>query len=109
MAKDDEVEEVAALKQHLQGSKAKWRAGATSLSALSKAEKQARLGWVPPPGEPTPQERERVAKAKHAAKSPSASDPAPPSDPAPTPTTDPAPAPTTDVAGPPAREAEPKG
>ena len=97
MAKDDEVEEVAALKQHLQGSKAKWRAGATSLSALSKAEKRARLGWVPPPGEPTPQERERVAKAKHAAKSPSASDPAPPSDPAPAPTTDPAPAATTDA------------
>lgn len=105
MAQDDEVAEVAALKQHLQGSKAKWRAGTTALSALSPAEKRARLGWAPASGQPTLEERERVAKDKHAkdkhaAESPSPSDPAPPppSNPAPASTTDPAPTATTDAA-----------
>jgi C1A family cysteine protease len=93
MAKD---EEVAALKQHLQDSGAKWRAGKTALSELSAAEAKKRLGWAPPKGEPTLQERERDAKAKHAkhaAESPSADDPAPssPSNPASVSTADPAP------------------
>ncbi len=62
-------DEVADLQGHLQQTRAKWRAGTTTLSALSPAEKRARLGWAPPPGEPTMQERERAAKAKHAAAS----------------------------------------
>lgn len=62
-------EEVAALQGRLQQRGAKWRAGTTTLSALSPAQRRARLGWVPPPGEPTMQEREHAAKAKHAAAS----------------------------------------
>ena len=59
--------EVAALQAHLQQTGAKWRAGTTALSGLSPAQRQARLGFVPPSGKPTLQEREQAAKAKHAA------------------------------------------
>ena len=76
--------EVGALQAHLQQTGAKWRAGATTLSALSPAQRRARLGWVPPTGEPTIQEREQAAKAKHAA--------------APAPTAGAAPAPTAGAA-----------
>jgi C1A family cysteine protease len=107
MAKD---EEVAALQKHLEDSKANWKAGKTAVSELSSAEMQKRLGWVPPKGQPTLQERERDAKAKHAdakakhakhaAESPSPSDPAdpPPGNPGPASTTDPAPTATTEAA-----------
>ena len=93
--------DVAALQEHLKQSKAKWRAETTSLSELPPGQMQARLGWVPPPGQPTIQERERAAKAKHAHESDSTDPavPAPPTDSASAPPTDSASAPATGVTG----------
>jgi C1A family cysteine protease len=93
--------EVGALQAHLQQTGAKWRAGATTLSSLSPAQRRARLGWVPPPGEPTIQEREQAAKAKHAAA------PAPTAGAAPAPTAGAAPAPTAGAAPAPTAGAAP--
>ena len=84
--------EVAGLQAHLQQTGAKWQAGTTALSALSPAQRRARLGAVPPPGKPTLQEREQAAKAKHAAAQ------APAAGAAPAPTAGAAPAPTAGAA-----------
>lgn len=59
--------ELAALQAHLQQTGARWQAGPTALSALSPLQRRARLGAVPPPGQPTLQEREQAAKAKFTA------------------------------------------
>src|SRR5689334_19552363 len=44
-----------------------WLAGPTSVSDLSDQEKRMRLGAVPPPGEPSLEERERIAAANRGA------------------------------------------
>ena len=59
--------ELAGLQAHLQQAGAKWQAGVTSISALPPQQRRIRLGAVPPKGQPTLQEREQAAQAKHAA------------------------------------------
>src|SRR5258708_12460321 len=59
--------ELAGLQTHLQQTGAKWQAGVTSISALPPQQRRIRLGAVPPKGQPTLQEREQAAQAKHAA------------------------------------------
>jgi C1A family cysteine protease len=45
--------DVRALSQTIAASGATWQAGETSMTALSPAERRARLGFVPPPGAPS--------------------------------------------------------
>lgn len=45
---------------------AQWQASETSISQLSDAQKRARLGYNPPPGEPSLQEREQTAQMNFA-------------------------------------------
>jgi C1A family cysteine protease len=59
--------ELAALQAHLKQTGARWQAGTTAISVLTPLQRRAHLGAVPPPGQPTLQEREQAAKAKHAA------------------------------------------
>src|SRR5258708_20858037 len=59
--------ELAGLETHLQQTGAKWQAGVTSISVLPPQQRRIRLGAVPPKGQPTLQEREQAAQAKHAA------------------------------------------
>jgi C1A family cysteine protease len=58
--------DLASIQAAIQRQGAKWQAGATSISALPQAERLARLGAVPPKGEPTLLEREQNARSKYA-------------------------------------------
>ena len=50
---------------------ARWQADVTPLTELSSAEQRLRLGATPPPGEPTLQEREEIARITAEATTPS--------------------------------------
>ena len=57
----------ASLQAAVQQAGESWLTGVTSVSELSDQEKRNRLGAVPPPGEPSLEERERIATANRAA------------------------------------------
>src|SRR5438067_339694 len=56
--------ELSTLQATLQREGARWQVGITPLSTLSDAEKRLHLGAVPPPGSPSLQEREKIARTK---------------------------------------------